>query len=81
MFHNILVLRFKSFGHALFAKRVLEGNIVGEDEESPAFTIGDRKPSVEFSPRRLAFVQFDGNQRQFRPVPVKGEEEGAPPTL
>ncbi|CAD7945314.1 unnamed protein product [Amoebophrya sp. A120] len=62
--HNdgILCLRFRGgFSAALRAKRILE-----------TLTIGDRAISVEFSPRRRNFVQFDAEGRAFSALVEEG---------
>ena len=54
--HNdgVICLRFPSFEHARAAHKILND-----------LTIGDREVSVEFSPRRLTFVQADENGLAF----------------
>eukprot|EP00392_Amoebophrya_sp_AT5.2_P011360 g11437.t1 len=55
--HNdgVFALRFPSYAQARLAKALLTD-----------FTIGDRAASVDFSPRRRHFVQFDAEGRPFR---------------
>ena len=60
---GLLILRFSTFAHALLAKKTLSD-----------LNIADRSMSVDFSPRRLSFIQTDDRGRQWRSEgePVRG---------
>ncbi|CAD7965300.1 unnamed protein product [Amoebophrya sp. A25] len=65
--HNdgVLALRFANFAQARFAKSLLED-----------FTIADRAISIDFSPRRRAFIQFDATGKAFVDPQAKAPMRG-----